>query len=492
MGLVRGRQIATGSDGIETRNLIDNILSASAEGRGKIQDGFFDVSTATAKFTTSSIPNNRLVDPVLALSGGTMTGDLVLAGAPATDNSAARKVDVDRAVQGLDVKLSVRLKSEANIPDTGSITLSDFDGTGQGITLVAGDRVLLTDQTASAQNGIYQVVGTALTRSSDADEDSEVTANLFTFVEEGTVADTGWVLVTDDPITVGTTGLTFSQFSGVGSVTFGSTISQIQAGVSAGAGTSSNAARSDHTHSVDTAAGTNVSATGSNAEGSSNSLARADHIHAVLTAAGPGMSLSSSNAVGTAEELARADHDHAFLANEAAQSLSLTSSNTVGTSDHFAHADHTHVLDVTGLLSASDGLATQVATASLPGTALSGARADHVHEAPSWTEQNKGMAANDTTNNGQGELATNGAIAATALDSYVEVKINGINYRVGDSTNSASTPCYFSNDGGVTGLDPTGITSGSLLYWNGDVAGFRLKTGSDLIDFCYLAFADNS
>lgn len=462
MGLIRGVQIATGSDGIRTANLEDNVLSASTAGRAKIQDDYFDVTTATAKFTTSSIPNNRLVDPVLALSGGTMTGDLVLFGTPSTANSAARKVDVDRAVQGLDVKESVVLKSEANIANTGSITLSDFDGTGQGITLVAGDRVLLSDQTASAQNGIYQVVGTALTRSADADEDAEVTANMFTFIEEGTNADTGWVLVTDDPITVGTTGLTFSQFSGVGAVTFGTTISQVQAGVSAAGGTSSLAARSDHTHSIETSAGL-------------------------------GMSLSSSNSEGTDSALARADHDHAFLANEASQQLSVTSSNTVGTSDHFAHADHVHSLDLGDLGNVTGSTTPPQNVSSSNATGVSSsvfARADHIHDSPSWTNLNKEMVASTTT--ADGEQGTTVVVQSRpALNSYIGVKVNGIGYQVGDSTNSASADSYFSNDGGVSGLDFGEIVSGSTWHWNQSIANFNLNASSDTVDFEYLTFTNN-
>ena len=45
---------------------------------------------------------------------------------------------------------------------------------------------------------------------------------MFTFVSEGTVnADSGWVLTTNDAITLGTTGLTFAQFSGAGQITAG-------------------------------------------------------------------------------------------------------------------------------------------------------------------------------------------------------------------------------------------------------------------------------
>jgi hypothetical protein len=61
-----------------------------------------------------------------------------------------------------------------------------------------------------------------MTRAADADVSAEVTAGMYTFVEEGTAAaDSGWVLSTNNPITLGTTGLTFVQFSGAGSIVDG-------------------------------------------------------------------------------------------------------------------------------------------------------------------------------------------------------------------------------------------------------------------------------
>jgi hypothetical protein len=66
------------------------------------------------------------------------------------------------------------------------------------------------------------VASGAWSRATDADANAEVTPGLFTFVEQGTVnADSGWVLTTDGAIVVGTTALTFTQFSGAGQITAG-------------------------------------------------------------------------------------------------------------------------------------------------------------------------------------------------------------------------------------------------------------------------------
>ena len=66
-----------------------------------------------------------------------------------------------------------------------------------------------------------------MTRATDADADAEVTAGMFTFVEEGTTnADSGFVLSTNGSITVGTTAIAFTQFSGAGSITAGDGLSK--------------------------------------------------------------------------------------------------------------------------------------------------------------------------------------------------------------------------------------------------------------------------
>jgi hypothetical protein len=94
--------------------------------------------------------------------------------------------------------------------------------------LVAGDRVLVKDQDTASENGIYTVQSDgSVVRSDDADSNAEVTPGMFTFVEQGTLnADSGWVLITDGAITLGTTGLEFSLFSVAGNILAGAGLSK--------------------------------------------------------------------------------------------------------------------------------------------------------------------------------------------------------------------------------------------------------------------------
>lgn len=139
---------------------------------------------------------------------------------PTADTDAVTKAYADALKNGLDVKQSVRASTTANITLSGTQTID-------GVVLVAGDRVLVKNQTTGSQNGIYVVAAGAWSRSTDADVDSEVNAGMFAFVEEGDAnADTGWVMTTNSPTTLGTTSLTFAQFSGAGSLSVDATLTK--------------------------------------------------------------------------------------------------------------------------------------------------------------------------------------------------------------------------------------------------------------------------
>lgn len=176
-------------------------------------------------------------------------------GTPTASTDAATKGYVDGVATGLDVKASVRAASTAAV----TVTYSNTGGTsarGQitaapntldGVTLAANDRILLKNQSTGAQNGIWVVstLGTGANgvwdRATDFDQDAEVTSGAFTFVEEGTAnADTGWVLTTNNPITIGGasgTALVWAQFSGAGAITAGSGLTQSGTTINVGAGT---------------------------------------------------------------------------------------------------------------------------------------------------------------------------------------------------------------------------------------------------------------
>ncbi len=139
---------------------------------------------------------------------------------PSQAQDAATKAYVDAVKTGLDVKDSVRVATTAS----GTLA-SAFDNgsTVDGVTLATGDRIFLKNQSTASENGIYTVNASgAPTRATDFDASSEVSGGTFTFVEEGTTnSDSGWVVTNNGDVTVGTTGLTFAQFSGAGQLTAG-------------------------------------------------------------------------------------------------------------------------------------------------------------------------------------------------------------------------------------------------------------------------------
>ena len=145
---------------------------------------------------------------------------------PVNALDAANKAYVDAARSGLDVKESVHVATTAAINLASDLNTGD---TIDGHVLETGDRVLVKDQVTASENGIYVVSasGTAQ-RATDADTSAEVTSGMFTFVTNGTTyGDTGWVLTTNNPITLGTTPLTFAQFSGTGQITAGEALEKV-------------------------------------------------------------------------------------------------------------------------------------------------------------------------------------------------------------------------------------------------------------------------
>lgn len=201
----------------------------------------------------------EFTDDVVQKSGSTMTGPLVLNADPSVALGAATKQYVDSVATGLDWKESVRVATTAAITLSGEQTID-------GVSVVSGDRVLVKDQAAGADNGIYVCAAGAWSRSPDADEDSEVTSGMAMFVEEGTEnADTAWVLTTNNPITVGVTALVFSIFASPGLY-------------SAGTGLTESPARTFNVDFEDTDG--NIQPVGTQDAGVSDKVARADHVHA--------------------------------------------------------------------------------------------------------------------------------------------------------------------------------------------------------------------
>ena len=164
---------------------------------------------------------------------------------PTAAQDAATKAYVDATSSGLDVKDSCRLATttalSANTYNNGSsgvgATLTaNANGalTVDGTAAVAGNRILVKNESAAANNGIYTVTtvgsGSAayvLTRATDADTSGKLNSGGFTFVEEGSSnADNGYVMTQDTTITFGSTSVTWQQFSGAGQIAAGDALTK--------------------------------------------------------------------------------------------------------------------------------------------------------------------------------------------------------------------------------------------------------------------------
>jgi len=192
--------------------------------------------TGTASAGTATTPSkedhSHAFTPTQDLSMATFK--LTNLGTPTADADAATKAYVDGVAQGLDVKDSVR----AGTTTAGTLASSFANGSViDGVTLATGNRILIKNQATDSENGIYTVNASgAPTRSTDMNLAAEF-AGAFTFIEEGTsLADTGWVCTTNNPVTIGTTPITWSQFSGAGTYLAGDGLTLVGNTFNVGAG----------------------------------------------------------------------------------------------------------------------------------------------------------------------------------------------------------------------------------------------------------------
>lgn len=212
------RNLSLTGDGTATLSAVDGSAAVSAA---------FTLATVNANvgtFTKFTVNAKGLITAASQASRSDLaapTGDISNGGfkitnvaEPTLAQDAATKNYVDSVAQGLDVKASVVVATTANITLSGTQTID-------GIALIAGDRVLVKNQTTTSANGLYAVSAGAWTRTTDADTWNEL-VSAFVFVEKGTInGDTGWVCTIDAGGTLGSTAVTFSQFSGSGTYTAG-------------------------------------------------------------------------------------------------------------------------------------------------------------------------------------------------------------------------------------------------------------------------------
>jgi hypothetical protein len=183
----------------------NNSLSFNASGGVSSIAGTANQITASASTgsVTLSLP-----------SAVTFPGSVTLNADPTEALQAATKQYVDAVAQGLNIHPASRVATTANVDLSTALEAGDAV---DGVTLIAGDRVLVRAQSTTSQNGIYVVQASgAAVRATDFDTPTEIVPGDFTFVTSGTLySNTGWVQIAV-VTTVGTSPIVFEQFSGAG------------------------------------------------------------------------------------------------------------------------------------------------------------------------------------------------------------------------------------------------------------------------------------
>jgi hypothetical protein len=210
-GQVRLGSLAASSESVSLRMRLDGAastpeISTQVEGAEHLS-GFANIQTSVEALAVT--PGQRVKFNVLSPE---TTADIVAA---ATFMSIGVVETTAEADDPNPWKKAVRAASTTNVAvATGLENLDVVDG----VTLATGDRVLLKNQTAAEENGIYVAVASgAASRAPDANSDADVTPGLAVFVAEGTDnAGKNFQLTTAEPITLDTTSLTFAEFAGAG------------------------------------------------------------------------------------------------------------------------------------------------------------------------------------------------------------------------------------------------------------------------------------
>jgi len=187
------------------QTLTNKTISGSANTLSNISNGSLTNSSVTIGTTSISLGASSLI------LGGLTSVEVTQN--PLTDYQLATKLYVDTVAQGLDAKASCVYGTTSNIALSGLSIQVGGDWTS---SLTAGDRILVKNQTAASENGIWVAAAGAWARSLDMNTWSEV-PHAFTFIQDGTtLGDTGWVCTAASVGTIDVTAMPWTQFSGAG------------------------------------------------------------------------------------------------------------------------------------------------------------------------------------------------------------------------------------------------------------------------------------
>lgn len=241
-----GDMIYGGASGTRTRvagniTTTKQFLAQTGDGAASAAPAWATIVAANVSDFDTQVRTNKVHQLAAPTAAFSMNSNRITNLSNAVDaQDAATKADLDAVAAGLLVKNNCRVATTANITIATALNAGD---TIDGVVLAGADRVLVKDQTAGAENGIY-VVDASPFRATDFDTSAEVLTGAYTFITEGTVAaGYGYYLTTPATITLDTTALTFTQFIGANSYVAGAglTLSGLTFAVGAGTGITVNA-----------------------------------------------------------------------------------------------------------------------------------------------------------------------------------------------------------------------------------------------------------
>lgn len=222
--------LATVNSNVGSFGSASQVMTQTVNGKG-LTTAAANVSIQIAESQVTNLVSDLALKAPLA--SPTFTGTVTVP-SPTNPTDAANKGYVDTVVQGLSPKASARLATAAALPtNTYNNGASGVGATLTGLvtgvltvdsqTVNLNDRVVVKNEVAGANNGLYLcttagAIGVAyiLTRSTDADTSAELDG-AFVFIEDGTSnKSSGWVISNSTAITIGTTPITWTQFSGAG------------------------------------------------------------------------------------------------------------------------------------------------------------------------------------------------------------------------------------------------------------------------------------
>ena len=460
-------------------------------------------SIATSGITITAAGTNSNINLVTNGTGNIiLTANTNITGVaytPINPGDAASKNYVDTVAQGLSVKDSVLLATATTLP---AYTYNNGTfGVGATITanavgalsidstaVTASARVLIKNEISSnaPYNGIYLVTNTGnatanflLTRTLDFDSSSSNIPGSFTFVEEGTInQSTGWVCTTQPPVSVGSTDITFAQFSGAGTYTAGTglTLTGSQFSIT-------NTTVTTGTYGNGDAVATFTVNQQGQLTAASNTYITANAANLTGTTLASSIINSSLTSVGTLGNLAVTSNITA--GNVYANSGTIGASLLIGTLTINAQPNITSVgtlgnLDVTSNITAGNVYAN---SGTIQATLLTGTLTTNAQPNVTSVGLLSALTVGNTTSNTifgngtidatsnivGGNLSTGGQVVATG-------NVSGGNLSTG-GTLSVTGNANVGNIGAASGVFTSNVTSGNI-YANTGTIGASLLTGT--------------